>query len=124
LKTNFIPGKARKINSTKSIYMNKLASSALNLEIFLQRMLNSFQKAVVFLISFYQRLVSPLLPPNCRFCPSCSDYALQAVHRFGIVKGLILAIIRVLKCNPLFSGGYDPVPELDRPGRRKGENTD
>jgi len=62
-------------------------------------------------IRFYQKYISPMKPPTCRFTPTCSTYALQAVERFGVFKGLLLAIWRVLRCNPLNQGGEDPVPE-------------
>jgi len=62
-------------------------------------------------IRFYQKYISPMKPPTCRFTPTCSTYALQAVERFGVFKGLLLAIWRVLRCNPLNPGGEDPVPE-------------
>ncbi len=57
----------------------------------------------------YRRHVSPLLPPACRYTPTCSEYAMEAVERHGTVKGLALAAKRVLSCNPLSRGGYDPV---------------
>ena len=59
-------------------------------------------------IRFYARFVSPGLPPRCRYHPSCSAYAVQAVERFGILRGLVLAGWRLLRCNPLSPGGYDP----------------
>ncbi|HNR88004.1 MAG TPA: membrane protein insertion efficiency factor YidD [Spirochaetota bacterium] len=62
------------------------------------------------LIQLYQLLLSPLLPPACRFYPSCSAYAIEALRKFGLVKGLALAAYRILRCNPLCRGGYDPVP--------------
>lgn len=62
-------------------------------------------------IRFYQKYISPMKPPTCRFTPTCSTYALQAVERFGVFKGLLLAAWRVLRCNPLNPGGEDPVPE-------------
>jgi len=62
-------------------------------------------------IRFYQKYISPMKPPTCRFTPTCSTYALEAVERFGVFKGLLLAIWRVLRCNPLNPGGEDPVPE-------------
>ena len=61
-------------------------------------------------IRAYQRFLSPLLPRTCRYYPTCSAYALQAVHRHGVVKGLGLGAWRLLRCNPLTDGGYDPVP--------------
>jgi putative membrane protein insertion efficiency factor len=63
----------------------------------------------VFPIRIYQRLISPLLGPRCKYYPSCSEYAAQAITNFGILRGLILAGWRVLRCNPLSHGGYDPV---------------
>lgn len=59
----------------------------------------------------YRRVLSPMKPmPTCRFLPTCSEYALEAVHKRGVVVGGALATWRVLRCNPLFHGGYDPVP--------------
>jgi putative membrane protein insertion efficiency factor len=57
----------------------------------------------------YQRLISPLIPPRCRYEPSCSHYAVQAIREFGILRGLVLAGWRVVRCNPLSRGGFDPV---------------
>lgn len=68
------------------------------------------RKAVVLCISLYQYLISPLYSPCCRFTPSCSEYARQAVMSHGILRGLGLALWRLLRCHPLCSGGYDPVP--------------
>jgi len=62
------------------------------------------------LIRGYQRLISPLLPPSCRFYPSCSQYALEAVTRHGALKGSWLAARRLVRCHPFHPGGYDPVP--------------
>jgi putative membrane protein insertion efficiency factor len=64
-----------------------------------------------FLITLYQRLVSPLFPPSCRFVPTCSQYAREAILKHGLVRGSYLAARRVLRCHPLNPGGYDPVPE-------------
>ena len=61
-------------------------------------------------IRFYQRNISPLRPPCCRFIPTCSQYALEAVEKYGAVKGTFLATKRILRCNPFHKGGYDPVP--------------
>ncbi|RII28620.1 MAG: membrane protein insertion efficiency factor YidD [Geobacter sp.] len=69
-------------------------------------MLKSF---IVRSISVYQRFVSPLLGSTCRFYPSCSHYSIQALERYGVVKGLLLTLIRLLKCQPFHPGGYDPV---------------
>jgi putative membrane protein insertion efficiency factor len=64
---------------------------------------------MVLLIKFYRRFVSPLLGPRCRFYPSCSQYALEAVQKYGAIRGGYLAIWRLLRCNPFNPGGYDPV---------------
>ena len=69
------------------------------------------KRLLLWLIHFYQKKISPLKPPCCRFVPSCSAYAVQAIGRFGAFKGTALAAWRILRCNPLFPGGYDPVPE-------------
>ena len=60
-------------------------------------------------IVLYQRLISPALPRRCKFEPTCSAYAVRALRDFGILRGLVLAVWRVLRCNPLSHGGYDPV---------------
>lgn len=57
----------------------------------------------------YKRHLSPMLPPACRYVPTCSEYAMEAVERYGVVKGLALTLKRVLSCNPFSRGGYDPV---------------
>jgi len=67
---------------------------------------------VLWVIGGYKRHVSPLLPPACRFVPSCSEYAYEAVERYGLVRGGGLAAWRVLRCNPWGGHGYDPVPAL------------
>ncbi|MDD4320881.1 MAG: membrane protein insertion efficiency factor YidD [Acidaminococcaceae bacterium] len=61
------------------------------------------------LIRFYQLFISPLFPPHCRFYPTCSQYALEAVKKYGVVRGGIMAIKRIAKCHPFHKGGYDPV---------------
>ncbi|MDD4272534.1 MAG: membrane protein insertion efficiency factor YidD [Desulfobacter postgatei] len=62
------------------------------------------------LIRFYQIFISPLLGTHCRYVPSCSHYALEAIQKYGSIKGSILAIKRILRCHPFGPGGYDPVP--------------
>lgn len=66
--------------------------------------------AVRLCIRAYQRFLSPLLPRSCRFHPTCSAYALQAVDRYGVLRGLGMGAWRILRCHPLHAGGYDPVP--------------
>jgi uncharacterized protein len=63
------------------------------------------------LLGIYKRLISPLLPASCRYVPTCSEYAAEAVARHGAVHGVALAVWRILRCNPLARGGYDPVPK-------------
>ncbi|HEX7292312.1 MAG TPA: membrane protein insertion efficiency factor YidD [Conexibacter sp.] len=84
--------------------------------------LRSVLRAVVLApIRAYRRVVSPLLPPRCKYAPTCSHYAEQAVREYGILRGLILAGWRLLRCNPWSHGGYDPVHEqrLFRPRPRR-----
>lgn len=64
----------------------------------------------ILMIRFYQRCISPLTPPSCRFTPTCSQYALEAFHKYGQLKGLYLSVRRILRCHPLGGSGYDPVP--------------
>lgn len=61
-------------------------------------------------LRFYKRRISPGLPPACRYTPTCSEYAMEAIERHGVVRGGILAGKRLLSCNPFSRGGYDPVP--------------
>ncbi|MBO1513124.1 membrane protein insertion efficiency factor YidD [Metabacillus bambusae] len=63
------------------------------------------------IIRFYQKFISPITPPTCRFYPTCSHYGLEAYRRFGVFKGSYLTIKRILKCHPFHPGGVDPVPE-------------
>ncbi|MDI3339608.1 MAG: membrane protein insertion efficiency factor YidD [Sphaerobacter sp.] len=63
----------------------------------------------LWLIRFYQRVISPGLPSSCRFYPSCSEYGYQAIAKYGIIKGGWMTAWRILRCNPFSRGGYDPV---------------
>ena len=67
-------------------------------------------KPLIWLVQFYRYAISPMLPPRCRFTPTCSEYACEAIERYGPVKGVALAIRRVGKCHPWHPGGYDPIP--------------
>ena len=62
------------------------------------------------LIYGYRKYISPLTPPSCRYIPTCSEYAIIAIQRYGFLKGMFLAIKRILRCHPFHEGGYDPVP--------------
>ena len=68
------------------------------------------KKVILAMIRFYQKAVSPYTRPCCRFTPTCSQYAVEAVTKYGALKGPLLAVKRILRCNPFFKGGYDPVP--------------
>ena len=65
---------------------------------------------LIFLVIFYRKWISPMRRPCCRYIPTCSQYALQALEKYGAFKGGWLAFRRILRCNPLHKGGYDPVP--------------
>jgi putative membrane protein insertion efficiency factor len=64
----------------------------------------------IYVIDFYQKFISPLKPSCCRFYPTCSQYAKEAIDKYGVVKGSYLAVKRILRCHPFNPGGYDPVP--------------
>ncbi|AZI59285.1 membrane protein insertion efficiency factor YidD [Nakamurella antarctica] len=84
--------------------------------------MNWFAKALVAPIKVYQRFISPALPPNCRFTPSCSAYMVGAITEHGPGKGLWLGVRRIGRCHPWNAGGYDPVPQgsghIEEPGRK------
>lgn len=64
---------------------------------------------LVLIIKFYRNFISPLKPPTCRFMPTCSEYALLALEKHGVIRGSYLAIRRILRCHPFHPGGYDPI---------------
>jgi putative membrane protein insertion efficiency factor len=72
---------------------------------------------LVALIKAYQKLLSPMLGRNCRYSPTCSAYAVEALQIHGVLKGGVLALRRLGRCQPLFEGGYDPVPRPEEPVR-------
>lgn len=78
-----------------------------------------FAQILLLPIYFYRKCISPLTPPSCRFTPTCSQYAVEAIKRHGPFKGLYLAVWRILRCNPWGGSGYDPVPEKFRWNLRK-----
>jgi hypothetical protein len=67
------------------------------------------KKFFILLIKFYQVFISPVLPGSCRFAPTCSEYSKEAINKYGVLKGLLLTLKRILKCHPFHPGGYDPV---------------
>ena len=80
------------------------------------------QKAVLAPLYLYRRFLSPLKPqPTCRFSPTCSTYAVKAVETHGVLRGLLLATRRILKCHPFHPGGLDPVPDVNKPVHKSPE---
>ena len=71
--------------------------------------MNAFAAVILAPVRLYRRLISPLLPARCKYHPSCSEYAVDAVRTYGVLRGSVLAAWRVLRCNPLSNGGIDPV---------------
>lgn len=65
------------------------------------------KEPVIFLIKLYQRFISPLIPGKCRYYPTCSNYAVMAIEKYGLIKGGIKAVYRILRCNPFSKGGVD-----------------
>tara|TARA_B100000963_G_scaffold82604_1_gene70405 strand:+ start:31227 stop:31451 length:225 start_codon:yes stop_codon:yes gene_type:complete len=63
-----------------------------------------------FLVKIYQNIISPLFPPTCRFSPTCSEYAIQSLKKYGLIKGVYLSIKRIVNCHPWGGSGYDPIP--------------
>ncbi|MDO8506177.1 MAG: membrane protein insertion efficiency factor YidD [Candidatus Limnocylindria bacterium] len=70
------------------------------------------KRPIIALLRFYRARVSPQLPPACRYTPTCSEYAIEAIERRGVLVGGLLAVKRVVSCNPFSRGGYDPVREV------------
>jgi putative membrane protein insertion efficiency factor len=66
---------------------------------------------LIYIIKFYKNFISPMFPPSCRFYPTCSSYFIEALQRYGFFIGTFLGIKRILRCNPFFKGGFDPVPD-------------
>lgn len=73
-------------------------------------------RAMIGAIQTYRHMISPLRPPTCRFMPTCSQYAVDAITRFGLVRGGWLAVVRLAKCGPWHSGGWDPIPDRSEAG--------
>lgn len=68
------------------------------------------KKILIGIIKSYKFVISPILPSSCRFYPTCSSYTIEAIEKFGVGKGSVLAVKRIFKCHPFHPGGYDPVP--------------
>ncbi|MBQ2889476.1 MAG: membrane protein insertion efficiency factor YidD [Clostridia bacterium] len=68
------------------------------------------KKIIISIVKLYRKYISPLKKPCCRFTPTCSQYAIEAFEKYGVLKGLYLSVKRILRCNPFCKGGYDPVP--------------
>jgi len=79
-------------------------------------MRHSAKLVVLQLLRAYKWAISPLFPPSCRYVPTCSEYAMEAVERYGVVRGTLKSVMRILRCHPFVRGGYDPVvsPTNDR----------
>lgn len=91
--------------------MNRNYPEELSLRNFKITLVNFPQWLLLVLIRLYQKSISPTLPANtCKFYPSCSHYSYQAIYKYGFLKGLVMTLWRVLRCNPFNQGGFDPVP--------------
>ena len=77
------------------------------------------KRILMMLVRFYRKYISPMRQPCCRFMPTCSQYALEAVEQYGALKGGWMAFKRILRCNPFAKGGYDPVPIVYKPKKGK-----
>lgn len=86
-------------------------------------MKQTVKAVLVTLVRGYKRFLSPVFPPACRYVPTCSEYAEEAIARYGGLRGLTMALLRLLRCHPFVRGGFDPVPlpdtALTRGGRRR-----
>lgn len=81
------------------------------MDIFFKVVIRLVRTILIGFIRIYQKLISPLKPPTCRFYPTCSHYGLEAIKRFGAIKGSWLTVKRIVKCHPFHPGGFDHVPE-------------
>lgn len=76
----------------------------------MSRLSGAARQGAILLLKGYKRFISPLLPPLCRFEPTCSIYAMQAIERYGVIRGSWMGVRRLVRCHPLNEGGWDPVP--------------
>ena len=72
--------------------------------------LGFFAKSLLIFIALYRKLLSPFLVSRCRYLPTCSEYAAEAIAKYGVVRGMVMGLKRILKCHPFGGHGYDPVP--------------
>lgn len=77
------------------------------------------KKLAIWSLAFYKRWISPSLPPSCRYVPTCSEYAMEAVERFGVVRGGFMSAWRLMRCHPFVKGGYDPVVKCSVTGETR-----
>ena len=77
------------------------------------------KKVAVYVLRAYKWAISPMFSPACRYVPTCSEYAMEAIDRFGVFRGGIMTLWRLLRCHPLVKGGYDPVTRDGKPGARR-----
>jgi uncharacterized protein len=82
------------------------------------RIAGALARGVIYVIELYRTMISPLRPPSCRFTPTCSQYAVDALREFGFLRGTWLSAVRLAKCGPWHRGGWDPIPERRECGRR------
>ena len=92
----------------------RVVTAAARLRAFTRTTGRAAARGVIFLIQLYRHMVSPLRPATCRFVPTCSQYAVDALNEYGLIRGSWLAAARLAKCGPWHEGGWDPIP--DRPG--------
>ena len=109
-------GLSQELKSTKMLRDGKFLALLLIYKIWTTVMKLLF----IWLIRGYRMFISPLFPPTCRFQPTCSMYAIQAIERFGAWRGGWMAVRRILRCHPFHPGGYDPVPEVLRKNTVRG----
>jgi putative membrane protein insertion efficiency factor len=83
-----------------------------------RRVRDALSSSVIYVIELYRTMISPLRPPSCRFVPTCSQYAVDALREYGVVRGSWLSLVRLAKCGPWHRGGWDPIPERHEIGCR------
>ena len=71
---------------------------------------SGMKQRILFCIRLYQKMISPIFPPTCRYVPSCSEYMAQAIDKYGVMSGGVKGIKRIFRCHPFHAGGYDPIP--------------